>query len=38
MTIRRTILIYLQDANPKVVKICEVFDSIVKIVSIPEQN
>ncbi|WP_342305553.1 GIY-YIG nuclease family protein [Methanolobus sp. ZRKC5] len=35
MTIGRTISIYLPDANPQGVKICEFFDSIVKAVSIP---
>lgn len=35
MTIGRTISIYLPDANPQSIKICEFFDSIVKAVSIP---
>ncbi|AFV24991.1 hypothetical protein Mpsy_2790 [Methanolobus psychrophilus R15] len=35
MTIGRTISIYLPDANPQGIKICEFFDSIVKAVSIP---
>ncbi|SET02277.1 protein of unknown function [Methanococcoides vulcani] len=35
MTIGRTISIYLPDANPQGIKICDFFDSIVKAVSIP---
>ncbi len=35
MTIGRTISIYLPDANPQSIKICEFLDSIVKAVSIP---
>ena len=35
MTIGRTISIYLPDANPQGIKICEFLDSIVKAVSIP---
>ena len=35
MTIGRTISIYLPDANPQGIKICEFFDSIVKAISIP---
>ena len=35
MTIGRTISIYLPDANPQGVKICEFLDSIVKAISIP---
>lgn len=35
MTIGRTISIYLPDANPQGIKICDFLDSIVKSVSIP---
>ena len=35
MTIGRTISIYLPDANPQGIKICEFLDSIVKAISIP---
>ncbi|MCM1987931.1 GIY-YIG nuclease family protein [Methanococcoides seepicolus] len=35
MTIGRTISIYLPDANPQGIKICDFLDSIVKAVSIP---
>jgi len=35
MTIGRTISIYLPDANPQGIKICEFLDSIVKSISIP---
>ncbi|WP_135609415.1 GIY-YIG nuclease family protein [Methanococcoides sp. AM1] len=35
MTIGRTISIYLPDANPQSIKICDFLDSIVKAVSIP---
>ena len=35
MTIGRTISIYLPDANPQGIKICEFLDSIVKAISVP---
>jgi hypothetical protein len=35
MTIGRTISIYLPDANPQGIKICEILDSLVKAVLIP---